>query len=308
MPVLLPQVTMQLFGVSRFKVYVAKVHASTDGAARRTPPSLSSFRIKPEVAAKLNAFANDPSNVQLLADNKGASHVSVALKQVPEKLYKKYEAEVPKEEQVSRSTFLEWFNQPVFCLMRGKSCLCGPCTEHGTQAFEDVKALLAALVVAGLDKKVAASLQARIDALHDHLAHHYRGACSLSDTCASRCIPFALSGAGAFGCSCDHEHVMSNEKDNERFYLVDDLRGVLRALRKKLPAGVEREDFDAQLDEREEELAAFERHLALYQARARCICYVVLLGRAATRCCGSPIRGALCRSASVIWYTQQRSV
>ena len=33
-----------------------------------------------------------------------------------------------------------------------------------------------------------------------------------------------------------------------------------------LPIGVGREDFDAQLDEREEELAAFERHLALYQA------------------------------------------
>lgn len=126
---------MQLFGVSRFKVYVAKVHASTDGAARRTPPSLSSFRIKPEVAAKLNAFANDPSNVQLLADNKGASHVSVALKQVPEKLYKKYEAEVPPELRVSRSKFLEFFKQPVFCLMRSKSCLCGPCTEHGTQVF-----------------------------------------------------------------------------------------------------------------------------------------------------------------------------
>lgn len=128
--------------------------------------------------------------------------------------------------------------------------------------------LLAALVVAGLETKVAAALQARLDALHDHLAHHYRRACSLSDMCATRCIPFALSGTGAFGCSCDHDHEMSNEKDNERFYLVDDIRGALRTLRATvtLPIGVGREDFDAQLDEREEELAAFERHLALYQA------------------------------------------
>ena len=55
---------MQLFGVSCFKVYVAKVHARTYGAARPVPASVASFRIKPEAAAKLNGFANDPSNVQ----------------------------------------------------------------------------------------------------------------------------------------------------------------------------------------------------------------------------------------------------
>jgi hypothetical protein len=127
------QVTRRVFGVSRWKVYAAKLHASTHGAAVNVPTSVVAYRVKPEAAAAINAFANDPSNVQLLAHNKGASHVSVALKQVPEKLYKKYEAEVPPELRVSRSKFLEFFQQPVFCLMRSKSCLCGPCTEHGTQ-------------------------------------------------------------------------------------------------------------------------------------------------------------------------------
>ena len=127
--------TRRVFGVSRWKVYAAKLHASTHGAAVNVPTSVVAYCVKPEAAAAINAFTNDPSNVQLLAHNKGASHMSVALKQVPEKLYKKYETEVPPELRVSRSKFLEFFKQPVFCLMRSKSCLCGPCTEHGTQVF-----------------------------------------------------------------------------------------------------------------------------------------------------------------------------
>ena len=284
-----PQVTQHVFGVSRYKVWSAKVHAGTHGAAAKVPPSVTSFRVKPEVAARLNAFANDPSNVQLLATNKGASHQSVALKQVPEKLWKKYEAEVPAELRTSRSNFLEWFNQPVFCLMRGKSCLCGPCTEHGSQvrashacqciaaarpisahlsaqAFEDLSALLEALVVAGLDKKTADGLKRRAEALHNHLAHDYRGLCSLSSTCATRCIPYALSGTGAFGCACEHEHTMSADQENERFYLIDDLRGAIAALRQHVPSGADKEEWEAQLEERGEELCAFERHLGLYQA------------------------------------------
>ena len=78
------QVTRLAFGVSRWKVWSAKVHAGTHGAAANVPPSVTTFRIKPEAASALNAFSNDPSNVQLLADNKGASHHSVALKQAPE--------------------------------------------------------------------------------------------------------------------------------------------------------------------------------------------------------------------------------
>ena len=78
------QVTRLAFGVSRWKVWSAKVHAGTHGAAANVPPSVTTFRIKPEAASALNAFSNDPSTVQLLADNKGASHHSVALKQAPE--------------------------------------------------------------------------------------------------------------------------------------------------------------------------------------------------------------------------------
>ena len=76
------QVTQRVFSVSRFKVWSAKLHAGTRGGAAKVPPSVASFRIKPEAGATLNAFANDTSNVQLLAHNKCASHVSVALKQV----------------------------------------------------------------------------------------------------------------------------------------------------------------------------------------------------------------------------------
>lgn len=71
--------------------------------------------------------------------------------------------------------------------------------------------------MAGLDKKAADGLQLRADKLHDHLAHQYRRSCTLSNGCATRCIPYALSGAGAFGCSCTHTHEMSAEEDNERF-------------------------------------------------------------------------------------------
>ena len=125
--------TRRLFGVSRWKVYSARLHASTHGAAADVPPAVVSYHIKPEAASAINAFANDPSHVQLLAHNKGASHLSVALKEVPKKLWAKYEKEVSDDLRVCRSSFLKFFNQPVFCLMRGKSCLCGPCTEHGSQ-------------------------------------------------------------------------------------------------------------------------------------------------------------------------------
>lgn len=120
--------------------------------------------------------------------------------------------------------------------------------------------------MAGLDKKAADGLQLRADKLHDHLAHQYRRSCTLSNGCATRCIPYALSGAGAFGCSCTHTHEMSAEEDNERFYLVEDLRGAIATLRSSVPSGKTAEDWGAELDERGEEVAAFEQHLALYQA------------------------------------------
>ena len=59
---------------------------------------------------------------------------------------------------------------------------------------------------------------------------------------------------------------MSAEEDNERFYLVDDLRGAIATLRSSVPSGKTAEDWGAELDERGEAVAAFEQHLALYQA------------------------------------------
>tara|TARA_B100000795_G_scaffold138364_1_gene103373 strand:+ start:70 stop:297 length:228 start_codon:yes stop_codon:yes gene_type:complete len=53
---------------------------------------------------------------------------------------------------------------------------------------------------------------------------------------------------------------MSGDEESDRFYLVEDL------LRKRAPSGTSAEEWEAQLDERGEELAAFELHAGLYQA------------------------------------------
>ena len=69
---------------------MTRLHAAEHGAERPVPPAVASFRIKPEAAAKLNAFANSPENVQLLA--RGKDHAVVGgLKQPPDKLWEKYE-------------------------------------------------------------------------------------------------------------------------------------------------------------------------------------------------------------------------
>ena len=59
---------------------------------------------------------------------------------------------------------------------------------------------------------------------------------------------------------------MSAEEENDRFYLVEDLHGALTKLRERAPSGTSAEEWEAQLDERGEELAAFELHAGLYQA------------------------------------------
>eukprot|EP00966_Prymnesium_polylepis_P226858 5248696-Prymnesium_polylepis.2 len=84
-------VTQDLFGVSEWKVYQARLHAAEYGGARPIPPRVGSFRIKPEAAEHLNAFANTPENVQIIATYEGkARKPIVELKQVPEKLWLKY--------------------------------------------------------------------------------------------------------------------------------------------------------------------------------------------------------------------------
>ena len=126
------KVTMELFGVTRWQVLMARLHAAEHGAERPVPPAVTSFRVKPEAAGKLNAFANSPENMQIMACNGGKAHdCIVSLKQVPEKLWQKYEkesADWPADLRVSRTKFLELFNQPgCFQILRAKLCLCGPC-------------------------------------------------------------------------------------------------------------------------------------------------------------------------------------
>ena len=133
-------VTMELFGATRRHVVMARLHAAQHGAEWLVPPTIASFRIKPEVAAKLNAFANSPENVQILARGK-AHDVSVGLKQPPEKLWLKYEKQSlgwPEHFRISRSPFLNFFDQGCFQILRAKSCLCGPCHENGRVHREPV--------------------------------------------------------------------------------------------------------------------------------------------------------------------------
>ena len=50
-------VTMELFGVTRWQVLMARLHAAEHGAHRPVPPAVTSFRIKPEAAG---AHAQSP--------------------------------------------------------------------------------------------------------------------------------------------------------------------------------------------------------------------------------------------------------
>ena len=55
-------VTMRMFGVGRKTVYFAKLHAGEYGGARPVPPSLVSYRIRPEAAAGVTAFVSKPND------------------------------------------------------------------------------------------------------------------------------------------------------------------------------------------------------------------------------------------------------
>jgi len=58
-------VTMQLFGVGRKVVHLARVHAGEYGGARVVPASLASYRIKPEAAEGVSAFVSKPDFTQV---------------------------------------------------------------------------------------------------------------------------------------------------------------------------------------------------------------------------------------------------
>ena len=249
---------------------MARLHAAEHGAERPVPPAVASFRIKPEAASGLNAFANSPENVQILANNGGKAHdCVVGLKQVPEKLWQKYEkeaAEWPEYLRVSRSTFLAFFNQPgCFQILRAKSCLCGPCHEHRTLNFDLFYEVVARLSP-HLGGTIGKAIKLRGEKLHAYLAHEYRGRCALQSPVASQCITLGLCGScQEWGSTCTHgEHDMSCAQDNERFELLDDVRRLVAALRTRRPEAQDADDWEALLDIADEDLSRVEHSLELY--------------------------------------------
>jgi hypothetical protein len=251
-------------------VLMARLHAAEHGAERPVPPAVVSFRIKPEAAEKLNAFANSPENVQILANNGGKAHdCVVGLKQVPEKLWQKYERESkewPSELRISRSAFLTFFDQPgCFEILRAKSCLCGPCHEHGTLNFELFYEVIARLTP-HVGSQIGGAVKLRAEKLHGYLAHEYRGRCALQSPVASQCITHGLCGScEAWGSPCTHgTHDMSCAQDNERFNLIEDTRLLISALRAKRPEAQDADDWEALLDIAEEDMSRIEHSLELY--------------------------------------------
>eukprot|EP00966_Prymnesium_polylepis_P310937 7183793-Prymnesium_polylepis.1 len=166
---------MATFNVGPWKVYAARLHAAAHGAARPVPPAIKSFRLKPEAVEYLTDFVNRPEFTQTLASNKGGTSWINELTLRPEQLARKYEEVVPLELRISRSEVLKYLQQSCFRLQRAKSCLCGPCEEHGWQNFEDLKVLIDEL---GLGAKATAGFKVRIQNLSDYLRHDYRRECT----------------------------------------------------------------------------------------------------------------------------------
>eukprot|EP00966_Prymnesium_polylepis_P075686 1755260-Prymnesium_polylepis.2 len=205
---------MLLFGVSEYTAHAAKLHAGTHGAARPVPPAVQAFRIKPEAVEFLNDFVNRPELTQTLATNKGSDSWVCELAMRPEQMMRLYGREVPEHLRIGRSKVLEYLSQSCFRLQRAKSCLCGPCEEHGWQNFTDLKEVVAQL---GLGAESVRGFETRINALSEYLRTQYRRSCSniLSAGCQGRaafCIPYALSGDSEFACYCSFngEHDMDD--------------------------------------------------------------------------------------------------
>ena len=123
------EVTMRLFDVSRHKVYVARIQAAAyGGAAHLVPRRVAPLRITRPASEALLQFLNDDENVQILAHSLSHGRESHGLKQVPEKLFVKYQAVTDNKLRVSRSTFLEYISSArCFYILRARTCLCSPC-------------------------------------------------------------------------------------------------------------------------------------------------------------------------------------
>eukprot|EP00966_Prymnesium_polylepis_P145376 3357328-Prymnesium_polylepis.1 len=193
------KVTMKLFGVGRWIVYAAKLHAAgLGGGARPVPRRVVTLRISAEASDALISFLNDPENVQILAESLFSTGApSHGLKQVPEKLFKKYERVVAEDVRIGRSSFLEYISSAsCFHIMRASTCLCAPCLDGG-HAFDDLLRLIERLGQY-LGVTVTAAFKQRAVALRNCLEHEYRGRCALQSSVATQCITFALSGAEAW--------------------------------------------------------------------------------------------------------------
>ena len=70
-------------------------------------------------------------------------------------------------------------------MLQCKTCLCGPCEQWGVENFNELEALVHRLAL-GVQKQK--SFLERINRLRSYLAHDFRGACSFSSPCATRCI------------------------------------------------------------------------------------------------------------------------
>ena len=176
-------VTCTLFGVTQWFVYSARLHAGEFGAERPVPPSIVSFRLKPEATQFLADFVNRPELTQTVASNQGAHDWKVELRLRPEQLARKYLEIVPEHLRISRSEVLEYLSQKCFRLQRAKSCLCGLCEEHGWQNFEDLVATIKEL---GLGAKETAGFITRARQLQDYLKIEYRRYCTTSLQVAAR--------------------------------------------------------------------------------------------------------------------------
>ena len=163
-------VTRRVFGIGRKLVYLARLHAGEYGGARPVPPSLTSYRIRPEAAEGVTAFVSKPEFTQVLASAPGIHSTAISELTIrPEKLWRKYDAATPDGPgKVSRSQFLAYLDQPCFRLQTSKSCLCGPCEEHGWQNFEDLETLIKAL---HLGAEAERGFLVRLRALRDYLKH-----------------------------------------------------------------------------------------------------------------------------------------
>lgn len=245
----------------------------------------------------MTAFVSKPEYTQTLASAPGINSTPITeLTLRPEVLWRRYDAATPNgPEKVGRSSFLSYLEQPCFRIQASKSCLCGPCEEHGWQNFEDLNALIKALHL-GVD--VERGFLARVQKLRDFLKHDYRRMCANAlntptNPCSAwLCIPHGLSTLteGAFSCPCPREHKMGPAECDEIDFLIADLSRVLEEKRQLAIGRAERSaaitknatatgassatalaaaaascaDAAAELNERSEELQGCAKHLDLY--------------------------------------------